>query len=98
MVTSDDPSEVLERDNGLKAMWIIICFYYNRHVSQAVHLDTQKGDDDVSLIKHARQKYFEKRGWFACNMSWKAVTNIAFVKVGQQSCGVNAANLIANPS
>ena len=83
MVTPDDSSEVLERDNGLKAMWIIICLYYNRHVSQAVHLDTQVDDDDVSLIKHARQKYFEKRGWFAYYMSWKAVTKIAFVKVGQ---------------
>ena len=79
-------------------MWIIICFYYNRHVSQAVHLDTQDGDDDVSLIKHARQKHFEKRGWLAYYMSWKAVTKIAFVKVWQESCEINAVYMFVNSS
>ena len=98
IVTPDDPAEIPEPDRGLKAMWMLACFYYNQHIPQAVHLSIQEDDDDVCLIKLVRKKYFEKRGWSAYYMSWKAVIKMAFVKGGKSICRVNAINLFANHS
>lgn len=86
-VTPGDPAEVPECGHTTNAMWIILCFYHSQHVSEAVHLDIKEDDDDVRLMKLARQKYLETRGWWANYMAWKAVTKISFVKVGSDLAG-----------
>ena len=76
-----DSADSPENWSSNKAMWVLLCFYYNRHVSKAVHLDIKEEYDDVMLINLFWEKYYEVRGWFAYYMFWKAVTKISSVKV-----------------
>ena len=81
--TMIDSANVPEDRSGMKAMWVLLCFYHNRHVSKAIHLEIKEEYDDITLIKLFLEKYYDIRGRFAYYMFWKAVTKMSFVKVGK---------------
>ena len=67
---------------GSGEKWLLLCFYYNRHVSRAKHLPVEGAPSDVNLIREFKKEYIVTKGRLKAYFNpLLKVTNIKFVRV-----------------